>query len=268
VTKASGRQVREFARQVRRHVLEQSKRANVGHIGSALSIADIVAALYVGPLRDLRLDDPDRPRFVLAKGHAALAVYAAMYLRGVLTHAELSRYCGDGSPLGVHPDSNVPGIDFSTGSLGQGLSFGVGAAFAARMSAHDRRVWVVLSDAECNEGSVWEAAMFAGHHRLANLTAIVDMNGQQALGYTAAIQDPGSLADRWKACGWEVVEIDGHDAEALRRAFGQRPRRMPRVILARTTFGRGVSYMEGRIEWHYLPMTDEQYAAAMAEVAS
>src|SRR5258708_5752776 len=152
-------------RRVREIVLQQSYRAHVGHIGSALSVADIVAALYERVLRIDALDNPDRDRFVLSKGHAALAVYAALFLKGWLGENELNSFCADGSLLGVHPEARLSGIDFATGSLGHGLSFGAGAALAARLQGSQRRAFVIVSDAECNEGSLWEAAMFAAHHR-------------------------------------------------------------------------------------------------------
>ena len=182
---------------IRRHVLEQSKRANVGHIGSALSVADILAALYGRVLRG-GPNDPDRDRFVMSKGHAALALYAALHLTGHLSTDVLMSYCGEGTHLGVHPHHGLTGVDFSTGSLGQGLSMAAGAAMAARLQTSQRRVYALLSDAECNEGSVWEAAMFAGHHRLDNLVAIVDANGQQALGYTEDVISLEPLEERWQ----------------------------------------------------------------------
>jgi len=254
-------------RAIRRIVLEQSKRAGVGHIGSALSIADIVACLYGGVLRVARPDDPDRDRFILSKGHAALALYAALHLRGWLSAAEVQTFCSDGSALGVHPERTVTGIDFSTGSLGLGLCLGTGAALAARLQASARRVFVLLSDAELNAGAVWEAAMFAAHHRLGQLIAIVDANGQQALGKTRDILDLEPLAARWRAFGWDTHEIDGHDPSALAALIASLDtgRGHPHAIIARTTFGKGVSYMENRIEWHYSPMSDEQFDRAMAE---
>jgi transketolase len=257
-----------FAREVRRIVLEQSKRANVGHIGSALSIADLVAVLYCGVLRGVGTDDGERDRFVLSKGHAALALYAALRLRGLLGDDELDTFAGDGTLLGTHPEREVRGIDFTSGSLGQGLSTACGAALAARLDASGRRVFCLLSDAECNEGSTWEAAMFAGHRRLDNLVAIVDANGQQALGYTRDVLDLEPLAERWRSFGWEPREVDGHDHEACRAALQEPSRdRAPRVVVARTEFGHGVSFMTSRIEWHYLPLDDEQYRLALAEVA-
>jgi len=259
---------RVTGRAIRRIVLEQSKRANVGHIGSSLSVADIVAALYGGVLRIAEPDASDRDRFVLSKGHAVLAVYAALALRGWLTAADLDTYCGDGSRLGVHPEHTLRGIDFSTGSLGQGLSIGAGAALAARLQRVDRRVFVLVSDAECNEGALWEAVMFAAHHRLANLTAIVDLNGQQALGYTDDVLSLSPMAARWRAFGWDVHEVDGHDVAGMQRTIADLDATAgpPHVLVARTTFGKGVSYMERQIKWHYWPMSEDEYRQAMAEV--
>ena len=253
---------------IRRLILEQSKRANVGHIGSCLSVADIIAALYGGVLDVPDPASADRDRFILSKGHAALALFAALHLRGWVSAAELDTFCGDGSHLGVHPEHVIPGVDFSTGSLGQGLSVGAGAALGARMLASPRRVFVLISDAECNEGATWEAAMFAAHHRLANLVAIVDLNGQQALGYTADVLDLSPLAEKWRAFGWDAVEVDGHDEQLLAKAIAELDTATgaPHVLVAHTTFGRGVSFMEGQIRWHYLPMSDEEYAQALREV--
>jgi transketolase len=255
-------------RLIREHILRESRRANVGHIGSALSIADILAALYGRILRIARTDDPERDRFVLSKGHAALALYAALTLRGWLTPAELATYCGEDSLLGVHPERELPGVDFCTGSLGQGLSMAVGSALAARKSGSARRVFALVSDAELNEGSIWEAVMFAAQHRLSNLTVFVDANGQQALGYTKDVIAIGNAVERFAAFGWYAREVDGHDVDAIEAAVaaaGEDPR--PRALVARTVFGRGVSYMESLIKWHYMPMSAEEYERALAEVA-
>jgi transketolase len=256
-------------RDIRRIILEQSKRARVGHIGSALSIADLVAALYGDVLRIPDPDDPERDRFILSKGHAVLAVYAALHLKGWLSEEALNSYCGEGTLLGSHPEHALRGVDFSTGSLGQGLSMGAGAALAARFQGSGRRVFVLLSDAELNEGSVWEAIMFAAHHKLANLTAIIDLNGQQALGYTDQVLALPGMAERWRAFGWDVHEVDGHDVSQLTTTLNgldaaQGP---PHVVIARTVFGSGVSYMERQIKWHYLPMSDRDYQTALAEMA-
>lgn len=253
---------------IRRLILEQSYRAHVGHIGSCLSVADIISALYSGILDVAAPDDEDRDRFILSKGHAALALYAALHVRGWLSAAELNTFCGDASRLGVHPEHVVPGVDFSTGSLGQGLSVGAGAALGARLLGSRRRVFVLLSDAECNEGATWEAIMFASHHKLANLVAIVDLNGQQALGYTKDVLDLSPLAERWQAFGWDVHSVDGHDESGLRTVVSELDTMSgrPHVLVAHTVFGRGVSFMEGQIAWHYLPMSDEQYGQAIREV--
>jgi len=244
--------------------------ANVGHIGSSLSVADILGTLYAGVLRGEGPDDPERDRFVLSKGHASLALYAALHETGVIDSAELASFCVDGSRLGTHPDHVLPGVDFSTGSLGHGLSLATGSALAARLSGSERRTFVLMSDAECNEGSVWEAVMFAAHHRLANLVVVVDVNGQQALGYTRDVIDLAPLDERWRSFGWDAHVVDGHDHAALRGVIdglASGPDR-PHVLLAQTVFGHGVSYMEREIRWHYLPMDDDQYATALSELGA
>ena len=253
---------------IRRLILDTAYRAHVGHIGSALSIADIIYVLYFRVLNIKDPSDSQRDRFVLSKGHAALALYAALYLKGWISEEQLASYCQDGSQLGDHPQHGVKGIDFSTGSLGHGLSMGAGAALAARLQAHDRRIFVLLSDAECNEGSLWEAAMFAAHHGLSNLTAILDLNGQQAFGYTKDVMDLSPLSKKWDAFGWTVTEINGHNIEDLERALQKKPAGPgnPQIVLASTTSGKGVSYMERMIKWHYWPMFEQEYHAALADL--
>ncbi len=257
-----------LAKEVRRIILEQSKRANVGHIGSALSIADIVAVLYSGAMRIDSPQEKERDCFILSKGHAALSLYAALHLRGWLSKLELDTFCGNGSFLGVHPEHTLTGIDFSTGSLGHGLSIGAGVALASKLRSSSRRTFVLLSDAECNEGSCWEAITFAAHHKLANLVAIVDLNGQQAFGNTQDVLSMTPMAERWRAFDWDVHEVNGHDGEGMLEAiesldvtYGK-----PHVIIAHTTFGKGVSYMERQLKWHYWPMSDDEYEKAMTEV--
>jgi transketolase len=254
---------------MRRLILEGAPRAHVGHIGSALSVADLLAVLYGDALRIAAPDDPARDRFILSKGHAALALYAALHLRGWLSADEMAGYCGASSLLAVHTSHEVCGIEMSTGSLGHGLSWGAGMALAARLSAQPWRVAVLMSDAECNEGSVWEAVMFAAHRRLANLTALVDLNGQQALGYTKDILDLSPMSKRWEAFGWIAHDVDGHDHAALSRAYAAcaAATEAPQVIVAHTVFGKGVSFMERKIKWHYAPMSDAEFEAAMREAA-
>jgi len=251
---------------IRRLIIDQSKRANVGHIGSSLSIADIIAVLYSQVLRTNHNLINERDRFVLSKGHAALTLYCAFYLKGWITSDQLDTYCADNSLLGVHPETSLKYIDFSTGSLGQGLSMGTGAALAAKMQKSDRRTYVLLSDAELNEGSVWEASMFAAHHGLDNLVAIVDWNGQQAMGNTEEIINNDHMVDRWQNFGWNCCEIDGHDESLLLQNLMAESVGKPSLILANTTFGKGVSYMENQLKWHYWPMSDEEYQKAINEI--
>ena len=262
---------------MRRVILQQSRRANVGHIGCCLCVVEILAAIY-NLLKAASPHDPDRDRFVLSKGHAALALYAALAQKGWVSQAELDEFCGDGSRIAVHPEHTVPGVDFSTGSLGQGISLAVGAALGARRQNSSRRVYCLISDAECNEGSTWEAAMFAAQHRLDNLRVVVDWNRQQALGPTCEVIDIPNLAERWRAFGWKVSEVDGHSVPDLMNTLSVPDAGAPHIILARTVFGRGVSYMEQGIplsqthlpvqpiNWHYLPMSDHEFAIAMREV--
>ena len=262
---------------MRRLILRHSKRANVGHIGCCLSVVDILAALYGNVLRASSPSDPDRERFVLSKGHAALALYTALVMKGWLAEEMLDTYCGDNTLLGVHPEAALPGIDFSSGSLGHGLSIATGAALAARMQRSDRRTFCLISDAECNEGSVWEAAMFAAHHQLGNLKVVIDANGQQAFGLTRDVMEVSNLSERWGAFGWRTSEVDGHSIADLTRALSEPAQagQQPHLIVARTTFGKGVWYMEKGVplsqkhlpvkpvNWHYLPMSDEEYEIAM-----
>jgi transketolase len=257
------------AQEIRKIILFQAKRAHVGHIGSALSIADILTAIYSGAIQIDDPDDADRDRFVLSKGHAALALYAALHLRGWISEDALNTYCGDGSFLGVHPERELRGIDFSTGSLGQGMALAAGAALAGRLQGSARRSFCVVSDAECDEGILWEAVMFSAHHQLSNFIVIVDVNGQQALGYTRDVLDLSPLAARWRAFGWDVCEVDGHNVEEMVSVIRSLDvvSGPPHVLLAHTTFGKGVSFMESQIKWHYLPMSDEQFRQAVQEVS-
>jgi transketolase len=261
------------ANRIREIIIDQSMRAKVGHIGSALSVADIIACLYGGVMNVPDPKHEDRDRFILSKGHAALAVYAALHLRGFIDEAALNTFCADNSALGVHPELVCPGIDFATGSLGQGLSFATGAALAAKRQHSQRRSFVLISDAEMNEGSVWEAIMFAAHHKLDNLVAIVDVNGQQAFGYTRDVIDLTPLEARWRAFNWNVHVIDGHNVPLMTKTISElsggpngKPMPGPHVLLAQTTFGKGVSFMERQIKWHYSPLSPEEYAKAKEDL--
>ncbi len=253
---------------IRKIILEQSMRAGVGHIGSSLSIADILLALYGSILKIPGLKDPDRDRFVLSKGHAALALYAALFMNGWLSQEALETYCQDNTLLAVHPERDLPGIDFSTGSLGMGMSYATGAALGARLKKSSRRVFALVSDAECNEGVLWEAAMFAAHHKLSNLYLIVDLNGQQAMDYTEKVLDIQPLSKKFQAFGWDIHEVNGHDPEEIVNTIEvcKNNGAQPHALIARTTFGKGVSFMENQVKWHYWPMNEEEFNQAMKEI--
>jgi transketolase len=245
---------------VRRSILEQSKRAHVGHIGSALSITDILVALYS------RVLNTDNDVFILSKGHAALALYCVFEQLGVIDQETLDTYCGDGTYLGVHPEHALAGVTFSTGSLGHGPSLGAGVALAKRVASRAGRVFVLISDAELNEGSVWEAFMFAGHHRLGRLCVILDNNGQQALAPTSEVINLSRIADAVRSLSWDCQQVDGHDVDALAGELRSEGGGAPRFVIADTVSGKGVSFMERQVKWHYLPVSDEQYAQAMGEL--
>lgn len=260
----------DLARRIRGHALRMVHAAKSSHIGSCLSIADILAVLYAEILRinPRRPDDPDRDRFILSKGHAAAALYAALAEADFFPVEELASYCREGSMLTGHVSHAVPGVEVSTGSLGHGLSIGVGMALAARADRRNGRVFCLLSDGECDEGSIWEAILFAPHHRIDNLVAIVDYNKIQSFGSVSDVLDLSPFADKWLAFGWHVIELDGHDLDVLATAMRAIPAAIgkPTAIIAHTIKGRGVSFMEDRLEWHYKSPDSKQLAQALAEV--
>jgi transketolase len=252
---------------VRRRVLELAHGAGKGHIGSALSVADLVT-VTLDYVRGLGTTSATRDRCVLSKGHAAMALYANLGMRGILSSQDLDGFCGEGSLIATHPMAAVPGIDFSTGSLGQGITFAVGAALAGVKSGDDRRVFCILSDSELDEGSTWESVLIAAHHRLHNLTVLLDLNGQQALGRTRDVLGVQGVPDAWASLGWNVTEVSGHDPQAIAEAIeGALVSEGPHLLVARTVAGYGVPFMEGRVEWHYLPMSDEQFPLALRAVS-
>lgn len=266
--------VEEMAGRLRRHVIEMVGKAGSGHPGGSLSSADIIAALYFGGI--LRVDPnnplwPDRDRFVLSKGHAAPVLYAALAERGFFPEDVLLTLRKMGSPLQGHPDCRkVAGVEASTGSLGQGLSISVGIALAGKLDKKDYRVWTLLGDGECEEGQVWEAAMAAAHYRLDNLCAIVDNNHLQIDGPVTEVLSPEPLADKFRAFGWDVAEVDGHSVRDLLTAF-KTPRLgkgKPLAIIAETVKGKGVSFMEGVAGWHGKAPKGDELERALAEVAS
>lgn len=268
--KETTKRLESRANAVRKDIVAMIHAAGSGHPGGSLSAADIVTALYF----HVMTIDPDRPgwedrdRFILSKGHACPVLYAALAERGYFGLREIATLRHHHSILQGHPDMNkTPGVDMTSGSLGNGLSAGVGMALAAKWKGKSFRVHVLLGDGELEEGIVWEAAMAAAHHGLANLVAIVDCNGLQITGRVDDVMRVAPLADKWKAFGWEVIEIDGHDMDEILDAFGKaRTMRKPVAILARTVKGKGVSFMEGAAEWHGKAIDDERFAAAMIEL--
>lgn len=258
-------ELRGRSQRMRSLILGMARAANKGHIGSALSIADIMAV--VATLR-FASPNPSHDTLVLSKGHAASALFAALMDLGVIP-ADESVYCADGSAIATHPMASTPGVDFSTGSLGQGIAYAVGAALAVRLSGGVGRVWCVLSDSELNEGSTWEAAQIAASQEIGMLVVVLDLNGQQATARTDDVLPTRFVPAAWEGMGWDVVEVDGHDVRALLGACTPTDgSTQPRLVVARTIAGKGVSFMEGQIAWHYLPMTDEQYSQAIAEVGA
>lgn len=259
-----------IARAIRRDALQMVHDASASHIGSALSIVDILAVLYA----DLLRIDPDTPeaanrdRFLLSKGHACVAVYTALANVGMILHESLKTYGHDHSLLMNHISHKVSGVEFSTGSLGHGLPFGVGKALAAKRKGEDWRTFVLMSDGELDEGSNWEAMMFAAHHGLDNLIAIIDYNKLQSLTTVAQTLGLEPLAAKFNAFGWSVREVDGHDHDALARELGSVPWTpgKPSILIAHTTKGKGVSFMENKVEWHYRSPNSEELAQALAEL--
>jgi len=261
----------EFAYQIRRHALVMVHRADSSHIGGALSVADILAVLYGRVLR-VRSEDPewpDRDRLVFSKGHACTALYAALALGGFFPLDELASYGWKGTRLLGHASHEVPGVEWSTGSLGHGLGLACGQALAGKRRSAGWRVFAVLSDGELDEGSTWESALFAAHHGLDNLCVIVDRNGQQALGRTEDVLALGDICAKFSSFGWKTAEIDGHDHTALLQSLEAAVvDGAPTCIVARTIKGKGVRFMEDRLEWHYRsPKTVDLLERALQELA-
>jgi transketolase len=264
-------ETRALALRIRRHAVRMTSLGKSSHVGSVLSMADIIAVLYGAVIR-VRPEDPswaERDRFILSKGHAGAGVYAALAERGFMSVEQLATHYQDGSKLSGHVShKGIPGVELSTGSLGHGLPVACGMAKAGQLDGAGYRVFCVLSDGECDEGSNWEAALFAAHHELRNLCAVIDYNKIQSLAGTEETLRLEPFAAKWRAFGWDVVEVDGHDHEQMLDAFGQREAadRRPRVVLAHTTKGKGVTFMEGSVLWHYRSPQGEELRRALAEL--
>lgn len=262
-----------FAGRIRRRVLEMICRAKSSHIGSVFSAVDILAMLYDNILR---LDPerpawPDRDRFILSKGHACAGLYAALAERGFFPGSWLDEFFANGGRLAGHATHwGVPGVEASTGSLGHGLSLGCGMALAGKRDCLSYRVFVMLSDGECDEGSTWEAALFAPHHKLDNLVAIIDYNKIQSFGTVADVLSLAPLAAKWKSFGWEVFEIDGHDHAQIAHVLDGTSwvSGRPTCVIAHTVKGKGVSFMEDKILWHYRCPDAEEQRMALVELES
>jgi transketolase len=260
-----------MARNIRAHALRMVHRAKGSHIGSCFSLADLLAVLYGAALRidPEQPDWEDRDRLLVSKGHSAAIVYATLAERGFFPVDWLQTYCTDGARLAGHVTHHgVPGVEVSSGSLGHGLSFACGMALAGKRQGRPYRTFVVLSDGECDEGSIWEAALFAPQHRLDNLIAVIDYNKIQSFGSVKEVLELEPFADKWRAFGWAVREIDGHDLGQIRDAFAAVPFEAgrPSAVLAHTVKGKGVSFMEGRLAWHYQSPTADQLAQALQEL--
>ena len=261
----------QIAREIRGMLVEMSHRTGGAHLGSALSCVDMLVALYwqkmaIDPQAP---DDPLRDRFILSKGHAAMALYATLAKRGFISMDLLETYARHGSCLAEHPAPRcAPGVEAATGSLGHGLSLGLGIALAGRIQDQSYNVYVLMSDGECNEGSVWEAAMFAPARRISNLVALIDFNKWQATGRSREIMAIDPLKEKWEAFGWSAYEVDGHDLGVLIKILKGLPdgSGKPTVIIAHTVKGRGISFMEDDNNWHYRIPTVEEVQKAKREL--
>ena len=258
---------------IRRHGLEMTHLSRGSHIGAIFSVAEIMAVLYTGVMNVNPAEPamPDRDRLILSKGHAGAAVYAALAERGFFPVEELKTHYANGSRLSGHVShKGVPGVEFSTGSLGHGLAVGAGMALGAKMDKAPWRTYVILGDGECDEGSVWEAALQAHQYGLDNLIAVVDHNRMQSLDFCEKTIALEPFADKWRDFGWQVQVVDGHDVTALQEAFARAKSNLgggkPSVIIAETTKGKGVSFMENDILWHYRTPQGEEYDAAVKEL--
>ena len=274
-------ELKRLAIQLRRLVVESVHHAGAGHLGGPMSAAEMLVALYfeVLDIDPKKPRDENRDRFILSKGHSSIGLYAALALRGYFPIDELETFDAIDSRLQGHPDMSVlPGLDMSTGSLGQGLSPGLGMALAARLKKRDFHTWVMVGDGDSQEGQIWEAAFVAARYGLDNLTAILDWNDLQQYGW-ATDKGYGELdrqppqenpAERWRSFGWHTIEIDGHDFEAVLSAFAaaKAHKGQPTVVIARTVKGKGISYMENDFNWHSKPVTDDDLKQAQDELAA
>lgn len=260
----------ELAKKIRLDAIKMVHHAHASHIGGILSCADIIAVLYsdIADISPDNVNDVRRDRVVLSKGHNGVAIYAALGELGFFDRDWLKTYGDNGSRFSCHiSHKKVPGVEISTGSLGQGVGVACGIALAGKLKNCAYNVYAIVGDGECNEGSVWEMAMFAAHYKLSNFTVIVDRNGMQAMGKCSAVMDTEPFAEKWKSFGWNTVEVaNGHNHDMLRNAFLLDNNDKPKVIIAHTIKGKGVSFMENELLWHYKDPQDDCYKRAIMEI--
>jgi transketolase len=255
-----------ISNQIKRKVLDVAYSANKGHIGSALSISDLITGIFnrISSIQEL---DEEKSSLTLSKGHAALALYCCLNELNLISDEDLFEYEQNGTLLGTHPDPSIPWVNFFGGSLGQGLAFAAGLALGDKISQKSRTHYVILSDSELNAGVVWEIAAIAGTRKIDNLVVMIDMNRQQALDLTENIIKYEDISTSFRVLGWMVTEIDGHNEDQILNALASKSNK-PHIIIANTKFGAGISFMEGNISWHYLPLTKELYQLALSEIDS
>lgn len=263
----------DIAKEIRKDIMTAAYHGKSGHLASAFSAVEIMTALYFGDILRYDKNDPNwsnRDKLIVSKGHGSLVLYSVLKKIGYITQEELYTFCQPGSVLGGEPKyGDIPGVEATTGSLGHGLSFAVGVALANKLDQKKRRVYVLLGDGECQEGSVWEAALSAAHHKLDNLTVILDRNKLQAMGDTEDILKLESLKEKWEGFGWDVNEVDGHDIEQLIRVLQEdrdKKEEHPRLIIADTIKGKGVSFMEQVPIWHYRMPNEEEMEIVKKEL--
>lgn len=258
----------ELALAARHEIIKMTSAAKASHVASALSVVDILSTLYAGSAKisTQNLDDPTRDIIILSKGHSASALYSVLALQGFFPMGWLADYCKNDAPLGGHVTfKGVPGVELSTGSLGHGLPYGLGIAMARKKTGVSGRVFVVLSDGECDEGTIWESAMIANHHGLDNLVVIVDRNKIQSLTFTEETLKLEPFAEKWRAFGWETEEVPGHDYQALQKSLSSQ--KSPKCIIADTTKGKGVDFMENSVLWHYKSPSSEDLTKAFDQLS-